>query len=161
MNDELVKQVISFIFKRSGKKQISESDIYLTLSMELKWCPPHVAKSFVSEIEKASLIINEKEMISPSFNIDKISIPIDFRPSPDFFEEYKAEINKNQKIDIDQLLELIQQNLNLSKEQLTDAINLIQKEKMVNENVAILLLAKKANINIDPYLTEIEHMLLT
>lgn len=156
MDDLQVKQVISFIFKRSGKKKMKDSDIYLTLSMELNWCPPHAAKSFVIEIEKTSLIMKENEFIEPAFDIDKISIPIDFKPSVEFFTEYKAEVNDSRHNTIKSLIDLIQLQSHLSKEEVQSRIQNIQQQKNIKKNIALLMFAKQQGIDINAYASSIE-----
>ena len=40
--------VITFVYNRSGKSELSFSDLYLTLSMELNWFTPDDAKEFIN-----------------------------------------------------------------------------------------------------------------
>ena len=156
MNNQQVKQIISFILKRSGKKSIAESEIYLILSMDLQWCPPHVAKQFISEVEKTGLIQIENGLILPSFTIDKVSIPIDFKPTVEFFENFKAEEKEMQPMNTDQFLNYLKDSLSLSKEEITEAITKIQEDKNITQQVAMLLFAKKHDIDINIILPEIE-----
>ena len=156
MNNQQVKQIISFILKRSGKKSIAESEIYLILSMDLQWCPPQIAKQFISEVEKIGLIQIEKGLISPSFSIDKVSIPIDFKPTGAFFENFKAEAIEQQPLDRDQFFDYLKESLSLSKEEITDAITKIQNDKNITEDVAMLLFLKKHDIDINIILAKIE-----
>ena len=67
MNNEAQK-VIAFVFKRSGKKQISYSDFYLTLSMELNWFTPDDAKKFLDFAIDNKFLIREKDMVQPNFD---------------------------------------------------------------------------------------------
>jgi hypothetical protein len=159
MVDLQVQQVIAFIFKRSGKKKMKGSDFYLTISMELNWCPPHIAKSFVSKIEKTSLISKEKDFIMPSFNIDKIQIPIDFKPSIEFFQEFKVTGPEKMKLNNESIIDLIKIQSKLSEEEIQSSIHEIQQQKKVVKPIALLMLAKKQGIDITEYIDTIEQEL--
>jgi len=156
MNNQQVKQIISFILKRSGKKSIAESEIYLILSMELQWCPPQMAKQFISEVQKTDLVQIENGLITPSFSIDKVSIPIDFKPTVEFFKNFKAEEKEMKPTNTDQFLEYLKTSSSLSKEEITNAITKIQDDKNITEHVAMLLFAKKHAIDISNILPEID-----
>jgi hypothetical protein len=156
MNNQQVKQIISFILKRSGKKSIAESEIYLILSMELQWCPPQMAKQFISEVQKTDLVQIENGLITPSFTIDKVSIPIDFKPTVEFFKNFKAEEKEMKHTNTDQFLEYLKTSSSLSKEEITNAITKIQDDKNITEHVAMLLFAKKHAIDISNILPEID-----
>ena len=43
-----VKIIIAFLFHRSGKTELTSSEIYLTLSMDLNWFSLSKAKDFVN-----------------------------------------------------------------------------------------------------------------
>ena len=47
MNSE-VQIIISFLFKRSGKNKLKESEIYLSLSLELGWFSARESREFVT-----------------------------------------------------------------------------------------------------------------
>ena len=52
------KIIISFVFNRSGKREMSFSEFYLTLSLDLKWFTPDNAKSFtLNSIEYKCFIV--------------------------------------------------------------------------------------------------------
>jgi len=42
------KIIIAFLFKRSGKNKLKESEIYLPLSLELDWFSANEARQFVN-----------------------------------------------------------------------------------------------------------------
>lgn len=154
MSEQVAKQVIVFIFKRGGKNKISESEFYLTLSMELQWCPPNLAKSFVSECLKAGLVHMENESIIPSFDIDHIKIPIDFQPSVDFFKEFKVEVNQVIRFDSNSFIDSLQNLLDLSTDEINKSVDNFVQNKHITRDVALLLFAKKHGMDV------IEHSML-
>jgi len=65
--------IITFLYKRSGKDELSFSDLYLNLSMELNWFTPDDAKAFVNTAIKQELLIKKGDLIKPNFDYNKIA----------------------------------------------------------------------------------------
>jgi len=72
--------IIAFLYKRSGKEELSFSELYLILSMELNWFTPDDAKTFVNMAIKQKLLIKKGELIKPNFDFRKIVVPVGFVP---------------------------------------------------------------------------------
>lgn len=112
--------VIAFLYKRSGKEELSFSDLYLNLSMELNWFTPEEAKDFVNMAIKKNLLIKKDELIKPNFDFNKVVIPVGFIPSKsifekkdveeireeDFFEKIVKRIVEKTKLDEKQVIEI-------------------------------------------------------
>ena len=64
--------IVTSVFKRSGKKKLSSSDIYLILSMDLGWFPPAEAKKFVLWAEENNLLKKEGDFLIPTFDLKTI-----------------------------------------------------------------------------------------
>ena len=84
--------IIAFLFKRSGKEELSFSDLYLNLSMELNWFTPDDAKNFVNTSIKQKLLLKKGDLIKPNFDFNKIVVPVGFKPSKSVFVEKEFEI---------------------------------------------------------------------
>ena len=95
MNSEEMS-IISFIFKRSGKDRLSESEIYLPLSLELRWFSSTEAKNFVKYATQTNLLNKEDGFLSPSFDVSKIKVPIGFQPSKKDFKIEKSSAHGQQ-----------------------------------------------------------------
>jgi len=152
--------IIAFLFKRSGKEKMSFSELYLNLSMNLKWSSPEDAKKFLNDAIKKKLLRKEDDQISPSFDINKITIPLAFSPSKRVFSE-----KKNQKIEKDtsvfnQIVKRISEKTKLEEKQIIDKINEISKEKNLNEEIAALLVGKEYEIEINDFLKELENKII-
>ena len=83
------KIVISFIFKRSGKEKLTLSEIYLPLSMDLKWFSPQEAKEFVNFALKQKILNKKNDFIFPNFNYKDINIPIGYKPKKEILQNCK------------------------------------------------------------------------
>ena len=129
--------------------------MYLTMSMQLHWCTPQLAKQFVEWAIQEGLFVEKNEMLSPGFSIKKVVIPVGFKPSHDFFESYKPKqvsLDTMGKKDLEaRLMASIS-----SKDDGEKAVEGIMKEKRVVKSVALLLYAKKQGICIDGYLDDVE-----
>jgi hypothetical protein len=156
MNSEY-KIIIAFVFNRAGKKEITFSEFYLTLSMELKWFTPEDAKTFTKNAIKHSLLREEDEQITPNFNIDEIQIPTGFYPSEKIVQqkEFKKEQKQDENI-LDIIVEKIVEKSNLDKKTITQQIKELEKEKNITPEIAALLIGKEYNLVFDELLDKIE-----
>jgi hypothetical protein len=156
MNSEY-KIIIAFVFNRAGKKEISFSEFYLTLSMELKWFTPEDAKTFTKNAIKNSLLREEDEQITPNFNIDEIQIPTGFYPSEKIVQqkEFKKEQKQDENI-LDIIVEKIVEKSNLDKKTITQQIKELEKEKNITPEIAALLIGKEYTLVFNELLDKIE-----
>lgn len=155
MNSEAQK-VISFVFKRSGKKEISYSDFYLTLSMELNWFTPDDAKKFLDYAIENKILFRENDMVKPSFDYEKVEVPYGFYPTKLVYEK---EVKKDKEVSKEELeedifLKIVEKIVNESgknKEELLKEINSLEKEKNITQEIAALLVGKELNISLEEY----------
>jgi hypothetical protein len=145
------EKIISFIFKRSGKNQLTKTEFYLSLSIDLKWYSPKKANDFIKIVIKNNLLIENNGLLKPNFNIDSISMPFGFKPSFNSLEYNDKEIGN----EIPELFEIILKKMNYTSNKKTRLINDIKnicKEKNIYSNVATLLMFKEYNLKIDDYI---------
>jgi hypothetical protein len=142
------KQIIAFLFARSGKKKLTTSELYLTLSMDLQWCSPKIAKEFVFGSHRLGLLLQEGNHFSPSFNTQDIDIPLAFFPSEKMFilsdQQKYTVIEKNKPLTI--LTERLLRKTSLSREQVDRMIQTIMEEKQLNFEAATALFARFHNV---------------
>ena len=163
MNDEC-KIIIAFVFNRAGKLEMSFSEFYLTLSMDLNWFTPDDAKNFTKNAVESNLLKEEKAIIKPNFNIDEIKIPTGFYPSEQVLQKkegIKEKIEKKQDENIlDILVEKIVEKSNLDKKIIMKRIKEIEKEKNITAETSALLVGKEYNLTFDEILEKIEEKIL-
>lgn len=138
--------IITFLFKRSGKNMLSEPEIYLPLSFELEWFSTKDAHEFVNRILEKKLLIKKDGLLTPSFNIEKINIPIGFYPSKKTFEKNENAEEKNKFIDT--IILRISEIKNLEKNDVINEIENRASERGILLNVAALVVAKEYDIKI-------------
>ena len=159
MNEEY-KIIIAFVFNRAGKKEMSFSELYLTLSMDLNWFTPEDAKTFTKNAIKNSLLKEEKDLIKPNFDIDEIKVPTGFYPTEQVLQEkkfIKEKIEKKQgETILDIIVEKIVEKSNLDKETILKQIKEIEKEKNITTEISALLVGKEYHLTFEGIFEKIE-----
>jgi len=155
MNSE-IKIIISFLFKRSGKEELTASELYLSLSMDLKWFSPKDSKIFVNSALMQNYLIKKGEGIKPNFDYKKIDVPVGFYPSKQTFEEEKEKIKEKRqdvvKLIIDQIVEKTEQD----GQSVFQEIKEIANKKNIYLEVAALLISRKYDIVISTFFNQVE-----
>jgi hypothetical protein len=150
------KIIIAFIFKRSGKKELSYSEFYLTLSIGLNWFIPEEAKKFLDEAIEKKYLIKKIKQIKPAINIDEIIIPLGFSPSKKvFFEKHDAPGEEDYENIIDEIIKRILEKTNINKQQLFEKIQKEAKEKNLIDEVSALIVGMGYDINFRDLLEKI------
>ena len=129
--------IISFIFKRSGKKEMSFSEFYLTLSIDLNWFTPEDAKTITQQMIKKGLLSEEKENITPGFDISNIKVPSGFYPTKQVLK--KEESSQQKPIKQDVLTTIIKKIVEKSDEKqqtIFEKIKNIAEERNITIEVA-------------------------
>jgi hypothetical protein len=155
------QKIISFIFKRSGKKRLKKTEFYLSLSIDLKWFPPEKARNIMTYLIKKNLLIETKNFVEPNFDVNKISIPFGYKP-----DEFLLKINddeKKQKKAINIAEIILNKNNKIKPREEKNIINEIEticNEKNIYPNVASLLILKEHKIKINDYIKIAEKQIL-
>ena len=150
--------IIAFTFKRSGKAELDFSEMYLTLSMDLKWFTPDDAKKFLNDALKQKLLLKKDKALHPGFEIDKINVPLGFHPAGMSFDKEEKETIKINILD--EIMEEIAELTKIKKEEIYEKIKKIEQEKNINSNVAALLVGKEFDINLEKFYNKIEEKLV-
>jgi len=152
-----VETIIAFLFKRSGKEELTPSDLYLPLSMDLQWFTPNQAKTFVNMALQQKLLIKKEGKLKPSFDYEKIVVPVGFRPSKKPIEEKEV---KEEKLDaIKTIINRIAEKTGLNEKSVIEKIKDFEKERNLRLDVAALLVGKEYDIDADDCFDEIEEKL--
>jgi hypothetical protein len=154
MNDE-EEIIIAFLFKRSGKKELNFSDLYLTLSMELNWFTPEDAKKFLNQAIKNQLLNKKEEQVTPAFDYDKIDVPMGFQPTQKVFQEKKIEKPREKKEKLLNVIvkELVQKS-KFDEQKIIGKIKKLEKTRNLTAEVAALLVGKEYDIVFEEYILE-------
>lgn len=157
MNSE-TKIIIAFLFNRSGKTQLKDSEIYLPLSMELGWLSAKESQEFIKYAIKQELLIKKDGMLQPNFAFEKVIIPLGFAPSKNFFVEKKDECKESDIID--RISNEISTLTNHSQKEILEEIKQEEKEKNLFSEVAALYVARKYSVDITAWYDSVEKILI-
>lgn len=161
MNEE-AKQILAFIFKRSGKKTLPSSDVYLAIPMELQWCSPKEAKAFVKQAVLASLLSEHDEGLTPSFEVEQVSIPTGFKPSRDCFKS--LDLPKSSPVNeslISRVIQRVQNETTIAENDIKQGIKILAIEKLISDEVAALFFMKKKGLNIKDLIPFVKKNMVT
>jgi hypothetical protein len=147
--------IIAFLYKRSGKEEVSFSNLYLNLSMELNWFTPDDAKAFINTAIKQELLIENGDLIKPNFDYVKIIVPVGFTPSKNIFE--KNEVEEIKAVDFfEKIVKQIVEKTKLDEKQVIEKIEDIANNRNLSKEVAALLLGKDNDILFEEFYEQIE-----
>jgi hypothetical protein len=150
------QNIIAFVFKRSGKKEMSYSDFYLTLSVDLKWFTPKDAKAFTNQIVKQKLLKKKEENVKPAFEINKIEVPLGFYPSKQILEQKESNSKIKEKDIFTDIVNEIISKTGKKEEEILEKIKSTEKEKNITKEIAAILVGKDFGISSNNYFDEVE-----
>jgi len=156
--DREAKIIIAFLFNRSGKTKLKESEIYLPLSMELGWLSAKEAQEFINYAIKQELLIKKDEALQPNFPLEKITIPLDFTPSEKLFSKKTDDVKGDNLID--EIVIQISTSTNYSQIKILEEIKQEEKEKNLMLEVAALSIARRYNVDMTDWYDSIEKILI-
>ncbi len=79
---EKLKEVIAFLYNRSGKEEMTAQELRLAMSMDLRWFSPKEAEEIVDTFQNKRLLVRKGGgALRPAFNYRKLTLERDFRPS--------------------------------------------------------------------------------
>jgi len=151
------KIIIAFLFNRSGKTALKDTELYLPLSMELGWFSTKEAQEFVKYSLKKELLIKKEGLLHPNFPVEKTSIPVGFTPTKKLFSE-KTREEKKENI-FEDIVAQISTQTNRNHQDILKEITSEEEEKNILPEVAVLYLARKYNVDIIDWYDAVEEKL--
>jgi len=151
------KIIISFLFKRSGKDKLKESEIYLPLSLDLGWLSASQAKNFVEYAIQQEFLIKKNGFLIPNFDIEKITTPLGFLPKEKSFKIEKAhKKTEGEQNVIDVIIQRIAEKSDVDFKDIYNEIKQVGTEKKVIEEVAGLFIANKYRVDVKDFYRTVE-----
>lgn len=156
--DSEAKIIIAFLFNRSGKNHLTESELYLPLSMELGWLSTKESQEFVNYAIKQGLLVKKENKVLPNFPIETVTIPVGFFPSKKHFSGNGRE---QQGSIIDGIINGICEITKQRHQEIAEEMLKEEKEKHLLPAVAALYVARKHGVEVDEWFDAVESTLLT
>jgi len=140
---------LAFLFKRSGKPTMTDSELYLSLSMDLGWMTATEAQHFVSHSKDTKLLIEHPTGLAPAFPIGTIDIPRGFTPKKQHQKEKTTPPPKDQLMD--RILQRIHQCTGQPVDNLATEATALAAEKHITLEVAGLWLAHRRDCDVTDF----------
>ena len=156
--DSEAKIIIAFLFNRSGKTELKDSELYLPLSMELGWLSAKESQEFIKYAIKQELLIKKDGLLQPNYAYEKVIIPLGFAPSKKYFIEKKDELKEDNIID--GIVMKISTLTNHNQNEILEEIKQEEKEKNLFSEVAALYIARKYSVDITDWYDSVEKILI-
>ncbi len=145
--DEL-RYAIALLFKRKGRDELTEREFVLSASMDLRWFPPRDAQRLLQLGLESKLLESHGGNIRPSFPIDSVDVPRDYVPTSKTLE-VATPVSEDVFV---RLVDAIAAHTNSDRRTVIAAINAVQEKMDVDVEVAALVAARKAGVDVAPYL---------
>ena len=156
--------VLAFLFKRSGKTTVKESELYLPLSLELGWFTASQAHQFVQNALQQGFLQKENDHVTPSFDINSVDVPVGFKPTQTSFHIKKTQQKPDSLSQVSsdllqKLLHHIKQHSTTSHQTLQKELEKIIEEKNLLPEIAALILGRQHDVDITTYIDQVGQLL--
>lgn len=138
---------------------LTESEVYLPLSMELGWFSASEAQEFVSYAVTQGLLAKEDGRLHPTFPIETITIPVGFTPRKKIFPKKKRQAKEEPVLEA--IASCICERTGRDAADVHEEITRVASEKKIIPEVAALFIARKDSIPCEEWYDAVEAMLLT
>ncbi|MFO7968279.1 MAG: DUF2240 family protein [Archaeoglobaceae archaeon] len=144
----MLRNVIAAAFRSKGKKEVTGSELNYVLSFDLNWFTHEKSKQVVDTALKKGLLIEDDDKLKPSFDVNSIEVPLDFKP------ELKRVLSSSS---LDEIIWDIAQTSGKEVSEITAMINQKQEElgNVLNMEVVALLIAKSYDVNPNKYIEDV------
>jgi hypothetical protein len=156
--DTEAKIIIAFLFNRSGKPALTESEVYLPLSMELGWFSMSEAQEFVAFAVTQGFLEKKDGMLQPSFPIETITIPVGFTPRKKTFPKKKKQAKEEPVLDA--IVSSICEKTGRDSREVHEEIARVASEKKIIPEVAALCVARAQQLSLDEWYDAVEKALV-
>ena len=137
---ELLKSSIAAIFRRKGKKYITDEEFIFAASMELRWFPPAKAAAFLKNAKRYGLVVASKEGLMPSFDPDGSDI-VQIIEAP-------LEVAEEAQNPVAEIVDIIGSKTREPKSEIMARINKLKRELNIETQAASILVAAQNGIDV-------------
>ena len=149
--DEL-RYAIALLFKRKGRDELTEREFVLSASMDLRWFPPRDAQRLLQLGLDTNLLESHGGNIRPAFPIDSVEVPRDFVPTAKTLE---VATPASEDVFL-RIVDAIVAHTKSDRRNVIATINAVQEKLDVDVEVAALVAARQAGLDVAPYLPQVK-----
>jgi hypothetical protein len=149
---DALRDAIALLFKRKGRDELSEREFVLSASMDLRWFPPRDAQRLLQIGLETKLLESRNGAIRPSFDVSAVEVPRDYVPTAEILA---APTPAEQDLFV-QLVDAIAAKTAFDRKAVIGLVNGIQERMDVELEVAALIAARRAGLDVAPYLGRVK-----
>jgi len=149
---EDLRNAIALLFRRKGRDAMSEKEFVLSASMDLRWFPPREAQKLLQRGLETKLLEANAGVLRTTFDVASVDVPRDFTPTPDLLEG-STPVAEDLFVKI---VDAIASGTKSDRRNVIAAVNAIQERMDVELEVAALIAARKAGVDVARFLPEVE-----
>lgn len=149
-----LRNAIALLFRRKGRGELSEKEFVLSASMDLRWFPPRDAQRLLQRGLDANLLASDAGVIRPTFDVAAVDVPRDFAPGPSALDAPPGPGDLFVRI-----VDAIAGRSGSDRRSVISSVNAVQERMDVELEVAALIAAHRAGVDVGPFLREVERRL--
>ncbi len=152
---EKLKQLIAYVAKKKGSRELREEDFVNILSYERRWIPPSHARRAFKTCVDAGLLEKNEDYYVPTFEIKGFIIPLDFIFTAEDAERYTVREDV-----FTLLLDHICRATGKERKEVLMEINSIKNEvRYITVEIAALIYCREHGIDCSGFYEEVERKL--
>lgn len=152
---DALRDAIALLFKRKGRDELSEREFVLSASMDLRWFPPRDAQRLLQIGLETKLLESRNGSIRPVFDVSAVDVPRDYVPTP----EILAALTPAEEDLFVRLVDAIASKIATDRKAAIALVNGIQERMDVELEVAALIAARQAGLDVTPYVGRVKSTL--
>lgn len=141
MNTDNLKSSVAAIFRRKGKRHLTDEEFIYTASMELRWFPPAKAASFLRNAKIFGLVTSTTEGLTPTFSIEDSSLS-QIISSPEEVAEETVDL-------VAAVVDMVSTSAKLPKSEILARINRLKKELNLETQASAILVAAQSGLDVE------------
>src|SRR5438552_3378965 len=145
---EELRNAIALLFKRKGRDSLSEREFVLSASMDLRWFPPRDAQRLLQVGLETKLLESRDGTIRPVFDVSAVEVPRDYVPTT-------AILAMPTPVEEDlflRVVDAIAAMTGMDRKAVIHRVNEVQEKMDVEVEVAALIAARQAGVDVAPFL---------
>lgn len=139
--------LVAFVFQRAMTRTMKEEDFYMMLSFELGWLTPGEGLAVIEQAVEVGILKRKDGELVPLFDYTSVEIPTGYHFSSSQLNQHLLDFTAK-------LVLAIMKKSGIGEKKIMEEIEKIAGELYVFPEIAALLLAKKYDVDIEPYFDE-------
>lgn len=142
-----LRDAIALLFKRKGRDELSEREFVLSASMDLRWFPPRDAQRLLQLGLETKLLESRDGAIRPAFDVTTVEVARDYVPTAAILEVSTPAAEDT----LLRILDAIVAKTGASRKVVMALVNGVQEQLDVEVEVAALIAARRAGVDVAPF----------